>query len=266
MNLFEKYGPAKSRAKDRLDHINSHLDGGFDVDDLVTYIENSQGNPVACAGRLSSHAFAKGIHTWFEVSDLESMKNWFYVSECLHKYQFMLQSDKMNLLPKTLDFMRALVSDNASLIDWFCNCNDIIDEKRITSTTTADFLAYQIILAVKGDFTQVAERCLRMNTNPPKGPKKLFLLDNDFFMALSNGDVSRMEATLIELTSLASIKKRLGIENGFSEGLISTFGVIYAKIAWRHGYEVRVDTPYIPAEWLPVKPLASYNPIYSFLK
>ncbi|ATE76319.1 MULTISPECIES: Imm49 family immunity protein [Pseudomonas] len=266
MNSFESYGPGKARAKDRLEHTKSHLDGGFDVDGYIVNIESNQGNPVACAGRLSSYAFAKGIYAWFEGADLEVMKNWFYVSGCLHKYQFMLQSDKMNLLPKTMDFMRALVSDNASLIDWFCHCSEIVDEKRVQSTTTADFLAYQIILAVKGDFSQLVERCLRMSANPPKGPKKMFLLDNDFFMALANGDVAGMEAALIELTSPASIKKRLSIESGFSEGLISTFGVIYAKIAWRHGYEVRVDTPYIPVEWLPVKPLANYNPIYSFLK
>ncbi|TWC49164.1 immunity protein 49 of polymorphic toxin system [Pseudomonas sp. SJZ080] len=266
MNLFESYGPGKARAKDRLEHTKSHLDGGFDVEKLIAYIEQSLGNPVACAGRLSSHAFAKGIHAWFETANLEVMKNWFYVSECLHKYQFMLQSDKMNLLPKTLDFMRALVSDNASLIDWFCNCNEIIDEKRIQSTTTADFLAYQIILAVKGDFSQVAERCLQMIAKPPSGPKKIFMLDNDFFMALASGDVLGMESTLTKLTSPASIKKRLDIESGFSEGLISTFGVIYAKIAWCHGYEVRVDTPYIPVEWLPIKPLTNYDPIYSFLK
>lgn len=266
MSLFESYGPGKARAADRLEHTKSHLDGGFDVEGYISNIENNLGNPVACAGRLSSYAFAKGIHAWFELSDLEVMKNWFYVSESLHKYQFSLQSDKMNFLPKALDFMRALVSDNISLIDWFCNCNEIVDGKRIQSTTTADFLAYQIILAVKGDFPQIIERCLRMNTNPPKGPKKMFLQDNDFFLALANGDISGMEAALKELTSPASIKKRLSIESGFSEGLISTFGVIYAKIAWRHGYEVRVETPYIPKEWLPVTPLNNYDPVYSFLK
>lgn len=266
MSVFERYGSAKSRAKERLEHINSHLDGGFDVDGLVTCIENRQGNPAACAGRLSSHAFAKGMNVWFEASDLESMKNWFYVSQCLQKYQFTLQSDKMNLLPKTLDFMRGLVSDNAPLVEWFCSCQGIFDEKRVASTTTADFLAYQIILSVKGDFAQVAERCLQMSKKPPKGPKQIFLLDNDFFIALSSGDLSGMESALKELTSLPSIKKRLSIENGFSEGLISTFGVIYAKIAWRHGYEVRVDTPYIPAEWLPVKPISHYEPVYGFLE
>ncbi|MDY7552405.1 Imm49 family immunity protein [Pseudomonas sp. FG1] len=92
------------------------------------------------------------------------------------------------------------------------------------------------------------------------------MLDNEFFIALAEGDKSKMESVLRELTTPVSIKRRFDSENGYSEGLISTFGVIYAKIAWRHGYEVVVDTPYIPSEWLPVKPLAHYDAHYEFLK
>nr|WP_262381825.1 immunity 49 family protein [Pseudomonas veronii] len=105
-----------------------------------------------------------------------------------------------------------------------------------------------------------------MIAHPPSGPKKRFMLDNEFFIALAEGDKSKMESVLRELTTPASIKRRFDSENGYSEGLISTFGVIYAKIAWRHGYEVVVDTPYIPSEWLPVKPLAHYDAHYEFLK
>jgi len=254
------------KAQARLDHIRSHLNGGHDVERCIHNIVNSAGNPAAAAGLLSAHAFAEGMQAWYERGNLELMKNWFYVSGALQKYEFLLQSDKMNLLPKTLDFMRALVSDNASLIDWFCNCREIVDEKRIQSTTTADFLAYQIILAVKGDFPQLTERCLKFKSQPPKGAKQTFLLDNEFFIALANGEIAAMEATLMELTSPSSIKKRLSSESGYSESLISTYGVIYAKIAWRHGYEIKIDTPYIPAEWLSVKPLSTYDPVYSFLR
>ena len=42
--------------------------------------------------------------------------------------------------------------------------------------------------------------------------------------------------------------------------------MIYAKIAWRSGYEVEVDLPCIPKEWLPVTPLDNYDEHYDFLK
>jgi hypothetical protein len=53
---------------------------------------------------------------------------------------------------------------------------------------------------------------------------------------------------------------------GYAADLISTAAVIYAKIAWHHGYEVRVDSPYIPPEWLPTEPLERYDDHYGFLK
>jgi Immunity protein 49 len=253
-------------AKARLSHVESHLDGGFEIDRIVYFIEHNQGNPVACAGRLSAHAYAKGMQAWFGLQDLELMKAWFYTSGRLNKYAFGLGSDKMNFLYKMLEFMRPLVSDNCQLIDWFCQFTDIRDAKRIESTTTSDYIGYQIMLAVKGDWGLLAERCERMSANPPKGKTRRFLLDNEFFLALATSDIDRMESVLTELVSPKLIKARADSESGYSEGLISTYGVIYAKIAWRHGFEVKVDSPYIPAEWLPVRPLQVYDPHYNFLK
>lgn len=266
MIAWDLYGKGKAQALSRIKHVRSHLDGGFDLAGYIANIETGRGDPVACADRLSSYAYAQGIEEWFGNSELDKMKNWFFIAECLHQYQYSLKSDKMNFLLKTFDFMAALVSDNEVLISRFCDNDDIVDSKRVQSTTTADFVAYQIRLAVKGDFAQLRDRCARMIAHPPSGPKKRFMLDNEFFIALVEGDISKMESVLRELTTPASIKRRFDSENGYSEGLISTFGVIYAKIAWRHGYQVAIDTPYIPTEWLPVKPLAHYDAHYDFLK
>ena len=266
MERWDRYGKFKDRALSRLAHTQSHLDGGFDVPGCVFRIKTGTGDPLACAGSLSRQAYAEGINAWFAHSDLDAMKNQFFVSERLRQYRYIRKNDKMNFMLKTLDFMASLVADYEPLIAWFCNNNDIFDAKRVQSTTTADFVAYQVRLAVQGDFAQLRERCARLSARPPAGPKKRFLLDNDFFIALTEGDKAAMEAVLHELTSPASIRRRLDSESGYSEGLISTFGVIYAKVAWRHGYEVVVDTPYIPAEWLPLKPLAHYDAHYDFLK
>ncbi len=250
----------------RMAHINAHLKKGFDVDGCVFNIEQGRGNPLACAGLLSSHALAMGMVSWFEVKSLELMKEWFSISGELNKYAFTLQSDVMNFLFKVLEFMRPLVSDNERLIDWFCQFSDIRDAKRIESVTTPDYIGYQIILAVKGEWELLAERCERMSANPPKGKTNRFLLDNEFFLALATKNIGKMESVLTELVSPKLIKARADSESGYSEGLISTYGVIYAKIAWRHGFEVKVDTPYIPAEWLPVRPLQVYNAHYNFLR
>ncbi|CAG2271366.1 hypothetical protein BCCR75502_01618 [Burkholderia sola] len=75
-----------------------------------------------------------------------------------------------------------------------------------------------------------------------------------------------MEATLQELTSPKVAKVRNAEHAfGFTEKLIGTHAVIYAKIAWRHGLRVRVDTPWIPEEWLPIEPLDNYLDPYEFM-
>jgi hypothetical protein len=98
-----------------------------------------------------------------------------------------------------------------------------------------------------------------MIAHPPSGPKKRFMLDNEFFIALAEGDTSKMESVLRELTTPAAIKRRFDSENGYSEGLTSTFGVIYAKIAWRHAIgsplPVSIFTTHLailkpPSKWL----------------
>ncbi|MDB6051986.1 MAG: hypothetical protein JWR17_4732 [Pseudomonas sp.] len=253
-------------ARSRLEHIDSHLDGGFDIYRLANNVETGQGDPAACSERLASHAYAKGMHAWFRMEDLYAMKEWFYISGRLNQYASQVRSDKMNFLYKMLEFMRPLVSDNQQLIDWFCQFSEIRDVKRIESVTTPDYTGYQIVLAVKGEWELLSERCLQMSAKPPKGKTARFLLDNEFFAALAKGDIRLMEGVLAELISPKQIRARASAEGGYSEGLISTFGVIFSKIAWRHGYEVKVDSPYIPAEWLPVKPLSVYDPHYRFLK
>jgi hypothetical protein len=50
------------------------------------------------------------------------------------------------------------------------------------------------------------------------------------------------------------------------QGHIANHATLYAKIAWRHGHELAVDTPMIPKEWLPVQPLAAYEDPYEFMR
>jgi hypothetical protein len=74
-----------------------------------------------------------------------------------------------------------------------------------------------------------------------------------------------MEEALGALVSPKAVRARSNDDSGYTEGLVSTAAVIYAKIAWLHGHEVRVNSPYIPQEWLPNTPLERYSDHYGFL-
>ena len=82
---------------------------------------------------------------------------------------------------------------------------------------------------------------------------------------LEIGDISGMESALAEMVTPRQIRWRNGHE-GYTGWFIVIEAVIYAKIAWRHGFEVDIDTPWIPAEWLPVLPLSRYDDPYDFMQ
>lgn len=91
------------------------------------------------------------------------------------------------------------------------------------------------------------------------------MIDHEFYAALAAGDAERMIEALNLLVTAQEINRRKNLESGYTDDLISTTPVIYAKIAWYHGYELRLDSPYVPAEWLPMTPLTVYEDHYDFL-
>jgi hypothetical protein len=50
-------------------------------------------------------------------------------------------------------------------------------------------------------------------------------------------------------------------ENGmaYQSKVVSTWGVILSKIAYRNGFELDIDSPWVPKEWLPIQPLDEYE-------
>ena len=91
------------------------------------------------------------------------------------------------------------------------------------------------------------------------------MVDHQFYAALAVGDARKMTEILNLLVTAREINRRKDFETGFTDDLISTTAVIYAKIAWHHGHELRLDSPYVPAEWLPMTPLPAYEDHYDFL-
>jgi hypothetical protein len=74
-----------------------------------------------------------------------------------------------------------------------------------------------------------------------------------------------MEDAIRQIVVPRAVSARANDECGFTEDLISTPAVIYAKIPWRHGYHVTIDSPFLPQQWLPIALLGSYGDHYAFL-
>jgi hypothetical protein len=250
----------------RLEHIKFHLDG-VDNEQKILNLTNNTGNPIASAMGLSSQALASGILAWFERHDLNSMKQWCYVSAKLDQIWYQKEINTTGPGGKMLRLLKPLLSNNTELIDWFSQYDLAFDMKRAESHKTHDFWAYQAMVALRGDWPRLISRCERVLSDPPKSnDQKKYFLDHQFYLALAHGNVERMQSVLSELALPKLVSGRSNDESGFTENLIFTPLVIFAKIAWRHGYKIQIDSPYLPMEWLQIEPLEQYDGYYDFLK
>jgi len=252
----------------RLAHVQSHVEHNYSRNEnAVQNILHGRGNPHACAIGLSSNAKANAMFSWFKHHDLVVMKQWAYVSGKLIQFYYKMEEDASDLGSGFPEFLMPLLSDNETLIDWLTHYDLAYDMKRAENHKTFDFLAYQKNIALRGDWKRLIARCEKVLSDPPKASnQEKYLLDHYFFLALAQGDIEKMQSTLLELVSPKSIRARSNDEGGYTEDLICTSAVIYSKIAWRHGYKIKVESPYVPLEWLPIESLPRYENHYSFLK
>lgn len=254
-------------ASKRIAHIKKHLEIGFQVDQLIHNVENNLGNPRACLMSLSSHGEASAMCAWFEHRDLPAMRQWLHVAARLDQKWYQMEEDTQGPGAKMLQLLHPLLSNNRSLIEWFAHYDAAYDLERVESHKTHDFWAYQAVVALRGEWDRLAERCARVTRDPPgASAEQKYLMDHQFYLGLARRDLGKMTEALEYLVTPKMIRARINHDSGYAADLISTAAVIYAKIAWYHGCEVRVDSPYIPQEWLPTTPLERYDDHYGFLK
>lgn len=250
----------------RIAHVESHLDGGFNIERALSYIRTGQGDPAACVSSLARHAMAKAMQTWFAEGDLAGFRQWAFVRASLLKRHYLMAPDKIGPGGKFMELLMPLASNHAGVVEWLADHDEIYDLERAEKHKTWDFLAYQGVVALREDWPRLIERSERVLADPPKDPAyQKYLIDHRFCVALGRGDLTAMEDALAQMCQPKLVRSRANDESGYTEDLIFTPAVIFAKLAWRSGYPVKVDSPYVPAEWLPMDPLPSYDKHYDFL-
>lgn len=236
------------------------------LDTAVHLITHNQGNVNACLFDLSCHAVGSAVLAWFRREDLAATRQWLYTAARLDQMQYRRSVDTMGPGAKMMQLMHALVSNHAGLIQWFANCDAVYDLKRAEDVRTWDFMAYQALLALRGDWDRLARRsAAAVDYLRATKSKAKYASDQEFFLALAHQDVPGMEAALERLMHPKLVRSRNKDESSYTEDLISRPAVVYAKIAWHHGHEVKVNSPLVPATWLPMDPLPRYEETYAFL-
>lgn len=258
-------------------HIIGHL--SYDKKneaELLEYVDKGLGDPEACKLQLENISKLESLVSWFNRNEISSCKQWAYVAVKIDRIR--RQKNRWWGVSSPICFgffdpLFLLLSDHEPLIawhaqfEWYNGWNGEQERPQSIAPTVYESLycGYQTTLALRGDWQRLGDRSERWLDAPPSRLKR-FVPDMQFFLCLAKGDVPGMEMALAEIVSPKQRHWRENWHGGYTRRLISEEAVVYAKLAWRHGYQVDVDTPYIPKEWLPVKPLDEYTDPYDFMR
>ncbi|ONG37174.1 hypothetical protein BKE30_15095 [Alkanindiges hydrocarboniclasticus] len=250
-----------------LEHVSGHAQAIDDLAENIEYFIEKKGNYIFCLKMIKAYTEANCMMSWFRDHDLLAFKQWAYMAAKLNR--MVIQYKPYDWFP-AYEHLYALLSDNEAIISWYKQHRlPYLIESEIKDRDNPKqpaFHGYQALLALNGQWDELRQRCEQILSMEIKKDRK-YLIDHQFYLALANGDKTGMEGVLTELTS-PKIAKVRNIEQafGFTENFIATHAVIYAKIAWRWGYQLEIDTPWIPKDWLPIQALDNYPEPWEFLK
>lgn len=253
--------------KKRIDHINKYIENCERDNVAVDNIERGVGNRSFCAMSLSSCAVARAMSAWFVKGEIGEFRQWMYLAAKLDQFWYKIGDQPFSPLANMLNLLNPLISNNLDLIHWFANFEPAYDKERVEKPNTSDFFAYQAVIAIQGNWGRLEARCDKMLSNFPTSAKhKNYIHDYEFYLALARGDNEEMRRAITKLLGENIVKSRCADETAFSKDLIFTPAVIYSKIASLHGYDLNMESDYIPLPWMGNVPLDYYDNYYSFLK
>ena len=85
------------------------------------------------------------------------------------------------------------------------------------------------------------------------------------FTRIGCGDVAILKIGIEYLVSKPIHKKRF-FRQAFETDFLSFPAVAILKVAWILGYEIEIDSPYIPMDLMPIRPLEKYEVPYFFME
>ncbi len=269
--------PQTKNAVARLQHLKEHLSfqstpahRAVWIDGLTNLtLDRDRGVLIKL---LIGYCWAAALSFWYQSGDIRRVKNLFYN---IGKLEYIGVVEKWTsgsyrryTYTNTMDSMPIFVSDYPDLIQWCAESNfGLADSDRKEKLHLSEFFVKNIYLAMRKQWDELEERCRRYIANPkPRPYHRMVIFEFQFLLALATGDIPKMEAVLSEFVTPRGLRTYSANESAFTNGLINTTGLLFAKLAWQNGYEININSPYIPQEWLAVQPLEHYEDEFDFMK
>lgn len=214
----------------------------------------------------------KLIINWFHKHDINETKNYAYNYA---KLQYVMSQSPYDYLGqeyayenRAFEGLWFLLSNHKPLIEWYSNLAHIFSQSA-DNPKSEQFFTKQFFIALRGDWKLLQERCEKVLADPPtSGRGKNYLIDHTFYLSLSQGDIDGMINAISQLleTKTFNRRQRMDLESGYTKDLIDTPATLYTKLAWYHGYQIQIESDYIPKEWLEMTPLENYQDEFDFMK
>jgi len=248
----------------------AHIEGWtkYAIEKPLALLMSGEGSRSGCLRNLTLITEATALHKLFQDHDLHAIKQWAYVAAKLH----IMLLHETNEVIGIEHLLWPLVSDNEEVIDWHASnpmfYESLDDPKKKEQITSHEFARLQIWRALNRQWETLAVDCEKALAEPEAFSKHLRrgLVTFEFLLALARGDRATMQNILLDKCTPKQRSRSYQFESGLTNNFIVSYATLFAKLAWRSGYELELDTPWIPKEWLPVQPLPKYEDPWPFMK
>jgi hypothetical protein len=212
----------------------------------------------ACYASLSDIHLNIGACSYFIDGDMKALKQNFYTASQLTcaKLRFEDKEAYVNVR-QTINW--ALLSDNPDIINTIANLETPTLINARHKPLDYGFQAYMWQAAIKSDYETLAEKIEKLAKNGRKADRLLCSEKKDFFSLLIQEDKQGLEDLI-----LRGAKQKEG--SPLMDDFVAELSTYQAKLCWFRGIPVEIDSPLVPMDLMPIKPLEHYDDVYDFLQ
>lgn len=156
-------------------------------------------------------------------------------------------------------FWYALFSDSPHVIDAMARLEPAYYSRHRDAPLNPQFIVHMWQLAILGDDETLSEKVQKLAKNGRKPWHKDCAEGVDFFSLLMRADKAALEAHITKDAKLPN-------DDPITGDFFTYLATFKAKLCWYRGIEVQIDSPRVPMDLMPVRPLAHYDDLYDFLQ
>lgn len=199
----------------------------------------------------------RAVHAYFVEHDVDALKQHCYLATKL-TLASVGQNGGANFEVAT-DFLYALLSDSHDAISALAHVEVPALLKERNNPLNSRSYVYMLQLAVRGEDENLREMIARVAKNGRKPARIESEEGRDFFSLLLKRDQVGLEECISKHARIKSPEPRI-------ENFMSFQGALEAKLCWFKGIPVKIDSPWVQMELMPMRPLERYDDVYDFLK